>query len=128
MTAIDGLLKSIPLLSRLTPPQLAAVAAVCQRCSFAPGENIVVAGMRANAAYYLMDGHVDCLTWGLDGDQLATPIPAGAVLLEMAMIVDLDVSATCVARAGAKVLKLPRVAMLEVMQNDPALTTVAIIS
>ena len=122
MTAIDGLLKSIPLLSLLTPPQLEAVAAVCQRCAFAPGEPIVLAGTRADAAYYLMDGNVDCMTWGPDCEQIATPIPAGAVLLEMAMIVDIDVNANCVARAAAKVLKLPRAAMHDVMQNDPALT------
>ncbi len=122
MTAIDGLLKSIPLLSLLTPPQLVAVAGVCERCAFAPGESIVLAGTRADAAYYLMDGNVDCVTWGPDGEQIATPIPSGAVLLEMAMIVDLDISANCVARAAAKVLKLPRAAMHDVMQNDPALT------
>lgn len=122
MTAIDGLLKSIPLLSLLTPPQLAAVAAVCERCAFAPGESIALAGTRADAAFYVMDGNVDCMTWGPDGEQIATPIPAGAVLLEMAMIVELEVNANCVARAAAKVLKLPRSAMHDVMQNDPALT------
>ena len=122
MTAIGGLLTTIPLLSMLSSLQLNAVADVCERCAYAPGEEIVVAGVQADAAYYLMDGQVDCLTVGPDGSKIATPIPPGAVLLELAMIVELDVSATCVARGAAKVLKIARKPMHDLMQDDIALT------
>ena len=122
MTAIGGLLNTIPLLSMLSPLQLNAVAGICERCAFASGEEIVVAGAQADAAYYLMDGQVECLTVGPDGGKITTPIPSGAVLLELAMIVELNVSATCVARGAAKVLMIPRKPMHDLMQDDTALT------
>ena len=122
MTAISGLLQTIPLLSTLSSAQLAAMAGVCERCTFAAGEKIVAAGAAAEAAYFMMDDHTECLTTDADGQLVKTSIPSGAVLLELAMIVELDVSATCVARNPAKVLKIPRQQVHDLMQEDIALT------
>ena len=122
MTAISGLLKTIPLLSMLTPVQLSAVSAIAERCAFTPGETVVVAGAQADCAYYVLDGQIECVTTDQDGNTILTPIPSGAVLLELAMIVELDVSATCVARGPAKALRIPRHLMHDVMQDDIAMT------
>ncbi len=122
MTAISGLLQTIPLLSTLSSAQLTAMSGVCERCAFSPGEEIVAAGAAADAAYFMMDDNTECLTTDADGAEIKTQIPSGAILLELAMIVQLDVSATCVARGPAKVLKIPRQQVHDLMQEDIALT------
>jgi len=122
MTAISSLLQTIPLLSTLSPAQLNVLADISERCTYASGEEIVAAGAVAEAAYFMMDDNTECLTKDADGEQISTPIPSGAVLLELGMIVELDVSATCVARGPAKVLKIPRQQVHDLMQEDIALT------
>ena len=122
MTAISALLKTIPLLSRLSPAQLTSVATVCERHAFKAGDTIIAAGAEADAAFFLMDGHVECLVSGADSTPMATAIPSGATLLELAMIIELEASATCVARGSAKVLRIPRKEMHDLMQDDIALT------
>lgn len=122
MTAISALLKTIPLLSRLSPTQLASVATVCERHAFSAGDTIATTGVEADAAYFLMDGRVECLVIEPDGRQTTTAIPSGATLLELAMIIEMEASATCVARGSAKVLRIPRKEMHDLMQDDIALT------
>lgn len=122
MTAISALLKTIPLLSRLTDAELSAVAAICERQAYKPGDIVIEAGDETDAAYFLMDGHVDCIVVGADGTQATTAIPSGAVVLELGMIIEIDASATCIARAGTKVLRIPRKEMHDVMQENIALT------
>jgi CRP-like cAMP-binding protein len=121
MSAISGLLQSIPLLGGLTEHQLSAVSSIAQRLTFAAGQELIKADAQADGAYFLIDGEVECLSQ-IDGEPSVTRIPSGAVLLELAMIVDINASATCVVRAPAKVLKIPRQAMHDLMQNDVSLT------
>lgn len=126
MAAFSPILRNIPLLSRMTQLQLDAVAAICERCGYEAGQRLVEAGTEADAAYYLIDGLVECDTEDGEGVSSAAPIPPGGTLLELAMIVEIDVSATCTARGPAKVLRIPRERMLELMQNDPLLTDAVI--
>lgn len=130
MNPISGLLQSIPLLSALSERQLEAVTRICERCTYEAEQPIVTAGEQAEAAYFLIDGQVDCLTKSdtpeSPDEMISTAIPSGATLLELAMIVELDVSATCIARGSAKVLKIPRQAMHDLMQDDIALTDTVI--
>lgn len=126
MAAISAILRNIPLLSRMTQQQLDTVAAISERCGFEAGQMLVEAGAEADAAYYLIDGLVECETESAEGICNAAPIPPGGTLLELAMIVEIDVSATCTARGPAKVLKIPREKMHELMQSDPLLTDAVI--
>lgn len=118
MAAIAGILQKIPLLGALEDAQIEKISAICERLMISPGEEVVVAGRQADAAYYLIDGHVDCVT----GANEEAPIPPGSVLLEMAMIVEIDINATCIARGHAKLLKIPRKEMHALMQEDILLT------
>lgn len=121
MNPISSLLQTIPLLRALSPSQLEQVAAICERCTYVEGDIVVKSGDPADAAYFLINGNVDCQTVDA-GAMVSSPIPAGATLLELAMIIELDVSATCVARGPAKILKIPRSQMHDVMQENVALT------
>lgn len=122
MTAISALLKTIPLLARLSPAQLTKIETICERRAYQPGEVIVAGGDEADAAYLFLDGHVDCVVTEAGGAQTTTAIPSGATLLELGMIIEIDASATCIARAAAKVLRIPRKEMHDLMQEDIALT------
>lgn len=117
MTPFFKLLQNVPLLARLSAAQVEAVAAVCQRCSFASGGEIVREGAIADSAYVLIDGRVDCLST-VDGEPAETAVPVGATMLELAMIVDIEANATCIARGPVKILKIPRAALHELMEAD----------
>jgi len=121
MSAISSLLQSIPLLGGLTEHQLTAVSSIAERLSLTAGQELIRIDAPADGAYILIDGEVECLS-RIDGEPSVTRLPSGAVLLELAMIVDIHASATCVVRAPAKALKIPRQAMHELMQNDVSLT------
>jgi len=121
MAAITGLLKTIPLLSQLSDPQLETVEQLVTRLSFKADDVVVRANEAADGAYFVIDGAIDCLTAN-DGEVIATPVPAGSTLLELAMIIEMDASATCQARGPAKVLKLPRCDLLSAMETDTGLT------
>ena len=125
MNSLSALLHTIPLLSALSPAQLDRVAAICERCSFAADETVVKAGDQADAAFFIISGPVDCIT-SIGSETKSTAIPAGATVLELAMIVDLEVSATCIARGPARILKIPRNKMHDLMQEDIALTDTVI--
>ena len=122
MAAIAALLSQIPLLSNLGPDQLSAVERICERCLFTAGQTVVREGEEADAAYFLIDGPIECITRSPTDETISTPIPSGATLLELALIVEIDVTATCIARGSAKVLRIPRKAMLCLMEEDAELT------
>jgi len=121
MSAISSLLRSIPLLDGLSEYQLSAVSSIAERMTFVAGQELIKIHASADGAYYLIDGEVECLSH-IDGEPSATRLPSGAVLLELAMLVDINASATCIARGPAKVLKIPRQAMQELMQTDVSMT------
>lgn len=125
MSAVSGLLQTIPILGQLTPEQLRSVAAISVRCTFDKGERLIRAGAQVDAAYYLIDGKVDCMT-RVNGKWIGTPVPPCATLLELAMIVEVEASTTFTAQGPSKVLKLPRQGMHQLMQDDAALTAILI--
>lgn len=127
MTVFVNLLRDVPLLSQLDDAQLKRVATVCERASFSAGDNIIEAGSTADAAFVLIDGPVDCLST-ISGETHAVRIPAGSTILELAMIVDIEASATCVARGATKALRLPRAPLQTLMENDTELTDAIITS
>jgi CRP-like cAMP-binding protein len=121
MTAISGILANIPILSQLPASELDAVGQVCERVSFKPGEQIVHEGGFADAAYYLISGEVDSLSKGLDGRVAPVRIPHGATLLELAMIIETGIHATCMARSTVRMLRIPRNGIHALLEETPAL-------
>jgi len=122
MAAISGLLKTIPLLAGLNEGQLASVAGICERSTLAPGEVLVEAGRQADSTFLIIDGCVDCLSAESGQQKSTATIPNGAILLELAMLVEIEVGATCIAAAKSKVLRIPRQKMHDLMQEDIGMT------
>jgi len=120
MTAISGLLRDVPLLSGLNDDQLKAVANIAQRRSFRAGDEIARGGAPVDAAFYLIDGPIECLA--TENQAAISHVPKGATLLELAMIVDIDAGATCVARGSVKMLEIRRQAMHDLMETELGLT------
>ena len=120
MAAIAGLLRNIPLLSGLSEAQLRSVEGIAKRCSFRSGDVIAHVGEPAAAAYYLIDGPVECRPADGPGDNLT--VPTGATLLELAMIVEIDANATCVALGSVKMLEIGREPLHGLMETDTGMT------
>ena len=121
MTAVLRLLQTIPLLSRLTDEQLGAILSASSSCVFHKDEQLFAAGSVADAAYFLLDGKLECLTEE-DGEIIANGVSAGSTLLEIAMIVEVKPNSTCVARGTCQLLRLPREPILKLMEQDGAMT------
>jgi len=120
MAAIAGLLRNIPLLSGLNETQLRAVEGIVKRRSFRSGDQIVGASQPASAAYYLIDGPVECEAEGGQGESVL--VPAGATVLELAMIVEIEANATCVARGSVKMLEISRAPLHALMEDEMGMT------
>ncbi len=120
MNPIAGLLKNIPLLSELPLADRSAIADVTERRVLAAGVRCTVAGEIADGAYLLLDDGVESVPSGEGGD-FARPVPAGATILELAMIAEVTATATCIVRSPTKVIGVPRAAMLALLEHEPAI-------
>jgi CRP-like cAMP-binding protein len=122
MTAISGILANVPLLSQLGPSELEVVGSVCERVSFKAGDEIIRENELADSAYYLISGDIDNLPSLSDGDAAPVRIPHGATLLELAMIVEIRASATCIARSTVRMLRIQRSGIRTLLADNPGIT------
>lgn len=118
--AIDALvapLLRVPLFEGLKPLQLTEIARRADRVVFRPGD-VITGGDKNDAAVLIVSGEV--VRKSEDEDQEA--VPAGALLAEMAMLVEPEEpTSTFVARTIVRALNIRRTEMLEQMTEDPTL-------
>ncbi len=112
--------REIPLLSGLTGQQIIAIAARAERLVYDAGDVIVRDGAICDAAVVIVEGEAIC-TDGV-ANAVAEAIGPGAVLSEMAMVVDIEASSTVVARTRIKALRLNQTDIIDVLSNDRAMS------
>lgn len=117
---IDALvapLLKIALFQGLRPLQITEIARRAERIVFRPGQAIVEADKEGDAAFVIVSGEA-VRTQGPDIGAIPEPVPVGALLGEMAMLVETEYSSTIVAQTPVRALKINRAEMYEQMAED----------
>lgn len=124
--AIDALVKpflALPLFRGLTPLQLTEIVRRAERIIYRAGDALTIEGQRSDAAIVVISG--TCLRiadTGITSEKSRGEIvPEGALIAELAMMIEIDHSATIIAQGAVKALRLARQKMLELMEEDPTL-------
>jgi CRP-like cAMP-binding protein len=118
MDVITTTLKELELFSGLSPLQLTEIARNADRVVFQPGETILTFGEECDAATVIIAGDAVCLRDEADQPTEDVVLP-GAILAEMAMVVDIEASATVIAKSRVRAVRIARSAMLAAFEDDP---------
>ncbi len=115
-----ALLLRAPLFAGLTGAQLAEIARSAEQIGFMPGASVVKAGQPGDGAYLVVSGSVERLA-GADRSAARERHGPGALIGEMAMLIEHNYTATFIATERVICLKLTRAAMHAHMRRDAAL-------
>jgi CRP-like cAMP-binding protein len=113
-------LLQIQLFHGLTGEQLNAIARRADRVVFRPDEMLIEDGADADSALLIVAGEAVRVV-GSGEKERGEPVPVGALLAEMGMLIETTHSATVVARTAVRALRIGREAMHELMACDPDL-------
>jgi CRP-like cAMP-binding protein len=124
--AIDALVEpllSLPLFRDLKPLQLTEIVRRAERVVFRPGDIIAAENQVADAATIIISG--SCIRLNDSGSvshrSRGEILPHGALISELAMLVEVVHASTIIAQSSVRALRLRRDGMLELMQEDPSL-------
>lgn len=122
--ALDALVKpllALPIFDGLSPLQLTEIVRRAERIVFRPGDAIIAENQPGDAAIIVIAGN--CIRVDDNGDPArkspAEKIPEGAMIAELAMLVEIVHTTTVIAQGPVKALRLVRQRMAELMQEDP---------
>jgi CRP-like cAMP-binding protein len=103
----------------LTREQIGDIARHAQKLKFLRGDVITRAGAPGDGAFVIASGPAECIAASPEGQ--SEMLAPGALVGEMAMLIEHDYQATVVARDWVFCLKITRAAMHAQMRADPAL-------
>ncbi|MFP2910587.1 cyclic nucleotide-binding domain-containing protein, partial [Pyxidicoccus sp. 3LFB2] len=119
---VENLLRSNPVLSKLTPEQKAAVSRDFQLRTVSAGEALLTQGQPGDAFYVVLRGR--CTPWleQLHGRRTAlADLREGDIFGEISLLLDKPVSATVRAEVPGVVLRLERAAFEKHLLSQPGL-------
>lgn len=121
--AMDALVKpflALPLFQGLKPLQVTELVRRADRIIYRPGDIIIAEDQIGEAAIIIVSGDAVRINTHEPG-AAAEPVPEGAMISELAMLVETVHTATILARTTVKALRLTREDMHEAMADDPRL-------
>jgi CRP-like cAMP-binding protein len=124
--AIDALiqpLNALPLFRGLTAEQLTEIVRRSERIIYRAGEALSSENQPADAAIVIISGH--CIRIDDTGDPArksdAEVLPEGAMISELAMLVEIEHATTVIAQGAVKALRLTRQKILQLLEEDVSL-------
>ncbi|MBU2583051.1 MAG: cyclic nucleotide-binding domain-containing protein [Alphaproteobacteria bacterium] len=121
--AIDALVKPmlpLAIFRGLKPLQITEIARRAERIIYRPGDIIIEEDAIGDAAVLIVSGDAVRIS-GPEHDGPPEPVKAGALVGEMAMLVESIHSSTVIARGNVKALRITRAEMHEQMAEDHSL-------
>lgn len=106
----------------LKPLQITEIARRAERVVYQPGEVMMRAGDAGDGALVVIGGEASRAA-DRDLDIEEQPVPTGALLAEMCMLIEQEHGVTVVARSPVLAIKILRATMHELMLDDPALAS-----
>jgi len=122
--AIDALVKpllGVELFQGLKPMQITEIARRAGRIVYKPGDVILRQDEQGDAAVLLVSGDAVRLAGPFDMDPRDVALPAGALLGEMAMLIETEYSSTVIARTAVRALRINRHDLQDQMSEDQSL-------
>jgi CRP-like cAMP-binding protein len=111
----------LELFQGLRPLQITEIVRRAERIVYKPGQKLIEDGEEGEAGIIIISGEAVRTRAPMAPEGHQEPIEAGAMLGEMAMLIETEHSSTVVARTPVKALRIPRTIMLELMIEDPRL-------
>jgi CRP-like cAMP-binding protein len=121
--AIDSFVKpmlNLEIFQGLKPLQITEIARRAYRVVYKPGDIIMHEDEAGDAAIVIVSGDAVRIA-GPALSEPAEPVPAGALLGEMAMLIETRHSSTIIARTTVRALRIAREDLQEQMAEDAAL-------
>jgi CRP-like cAMP-binding protein len=120
--AIDALVRPflrVPLFEGLRPLQITEIARRADRIVYRPGEVIIKEHQEGDAAVLIISGDAVRVAGPVSGP--AEPVPVGALVGEMAMLIETEHTSTVVARGTVRALRISRDELHAQMREDSSL-------
>jgi CRP-like cAMP-binding protein len=124
--AIDALIQplhALPLFRGLTAEQLTEIVRRSERIIYRAGEALSSENQPADAAIVIISGN--CIRIDDTGDPAhksdAEVLPEGAMISELAMLVEIEHATTVIAQGPVKALRLTRQKILQLLEEDVSL-------
>ncbi len=118
--ALVAALMRVEIFQGLHAKQFAVLARHAERVVFKADDVITEVGSPGDAAYLIVGGPAVRVGGAVDGHEISD-VPAGALVGEMAMLIEHDYGSLVVARGTVRALRITRVGLHEQMLADPLL-------
>lgn len=119
--AFSAHLVRLELFHGLRPLQITEIVRRAERIVYKPGQKLIEDGDAGEAGIIIISGEAVRTRAPMAPEGHEEIIEPGAMLGEMAMLIETEHSSTVVARTPVKALRIPRTIMLEMMIEDPRL-------
>ena len=122
--AIDQLsrhLVRLEVFQGLKPLQITEIARRAERIVYKPGQALISCGEQGDAAVLIVGGKAARTVGPGAGESTNEAIETGALLGEMAMLIETEHTSTIVAVEPVRALRITRRDMLEMMTDEPEL-------
>ncbi|MGD9668715.1 MAG: cyclic nucleotide-binding domain-containing protein [Hyphomicrobiaceae bacterium] len=113
-------LRQIALLDGLSPLLITEIARRADRVVYKPRQAILTADQPTDAATIIFAGTAERIS-GPGLQQSPQPLPAGTIIAEMAMLIDLTPTSSIIAMSEVRALRLSRNEIHQLIAEDPAL-------
>ena len=117
-----GMLRKVPLFSRVAPAKLKLLAFTSDRVSYSEGQTLFHQGDEGDAAYVVLSGKADILVdFGIRPDQGGRSEP-NEIVGEIAILCDVSRTATVRASAPLEALRIRKDHFLRLLTEFPEMT------
>ncbi len=113
-----GILQKLPIFGGMDREHLSMIAFSSERLLFRRGEKLTNDGQLGHAAYVILSGTVEIIE-GTGENRRIHLVGPGAMIGELAMLVEFTFSSTAIATQELEVLELPRELIHRMMQQFP---------
>jgi len=122
LTTTLAVLRGMPLFRHLDAQRLRIVALSGRVLVVRPGERLWEKGAEGDAAYIVLDGAVEVLMPGEEGETAIAEIGAGEIVGEMAVLTGNPRSTAIAARTDTRLLRLEGETVLGLLREFPELS------
>jgi CRP-like cAMP-binding protein len=116
------MLKQVPLFAGVSPPKLKLLAFTSERVVYRAGEVLCHQGDVGDAAFVILSGHAEVVVERPSGPIKVAEIGENAVVGEIAILCDVNRTATVVAQTQVEALRISKDSFLKLLADFPEMT------